>query len=97
MCATGADPTGTKDSTAALQAAIDAAAAHGQPVVVPAGTFLLTSPLKIRNGTHIHVAAGGVLRSSPDLDVLSPGWANASGCPVLHPVRKPRLNSLRPK
>ncbi len=60
----GADPTGTTDSTAAIQAAIDAAGAAGGGVVrLSAGTFLLSLPegkssvLRIRDN-------GVVLRGS---------------------------------
>lgn len=41
----GADPTGSSDSTSAIQAAIDAAGANGGGVVyLPAGTYLLSVP-----------------------------------------------------
>ena len=41
----GADPTGTQDSTAAIQAAIDAAAAGGQGAVeIPAGVYRVSAP-----------------------------------------------------
>ena len=82
-----ADPSGERDTTTAIQSAIDVGAAKGQPVLVPPGTFLVTRPLTIRNGSHLHVQAGGVLRSSPDLDTLVPGWqTNLSNCPKLPPV-----------
>lgn len=41
VLAFGADPTGTNDSTAAIQAAIDAAGA-GDDVYIPAGAFIVT-------------------------------------------------------
>ena len=41
----GADPTGAADSTAAVQHAIDAGAAAGRPVWLPAGTFKITGHL----------------------------------------------------
>jgi polygalacturonase len=66
------DPSGERDTTIAIQSAIDAGSAKGHPVLVPPGTFLVTRPLIIRNGSHLHVQAGGVLRSSPDLDALDP-------------------------
>jgi len=42
----GADPTGGADSTAAFQAALNAAA-EGQSVYAPAGNYLISSPLTI--------------------------------------------------
>ena len=39
----GADPTGTNDSTTAIQAAINAAAPVGRAVFVPAGTYKITA------------------------------------------------------
>lgn len=41
----GADPTGTNDSTSAIQNAVTAAASSGQPVYIPAGTYKITSAL----------------------------------------------------
>lgn len=45
----GADPTGTADSTAAIQAALNAATA-GQAVLVPPGTYKTNTVLTIPNG-----------------------------------------------
>eukprot|EP01047_Picozoa_sp_COSAG01_P043238 COSAG01_NODE_3828_length_5655_cov_3.721742_11_plen_316_part_00 len=83
-----ADPSGQRDATAAVQAAIDEAASRGLAVLVPPGTFLLTAPLQLRSGSHVHVRPGGVLRSTPDLGTLAPSWArsNLSACPKLPPV-----------
>lgn len=39
----GADPTGTNDSTTAIQAAINAAAPVGRAVFIPAGTYKITA------------------------------------------------------
>jgi len=62
---TGADPSGKKLSTSALQKAIDAAAARagGGTVLVPAGVFL-TGTLKMRSHVTLHLAPGAVLRGS---------------------------------
>ena len=46
----GADPTGTNDSTAAIQAALNTAA-QGQPVYLPPGTYKTTSPLTLPPGS----------------------------------------------
>lgn len=43
----GADPTGTNDSTAAIQAALNAVPSTGAVVVIPAGTYKTTSTLNI--------------------------------------------------
>ena len=47
----GADPTGVNDSTSAFNQAISAANAAGESVWIPAGTFLISSPLQISAGT----------------------------------------------
>jgi len=44
----GADPTGVADSTAAISATVTAAAAAGRPVLIPAGTYRVTSTLDWR-------------------------------------------------
>jgi hypothetical protein len=49
----GADSTGVTDSTAAFQAAIEAAQLSARPVYVPAGFYLITDTLDIYNGTQI--------------------------------------------
>lgn len=47
----GADPTGTADSTAYVQAAVNAAAvAGGGPVYVPPGTYLITGTISVPDG-----------------------------------------------
>lgn len=62
---------GVKDNgqvqTEALQAVIDKAASEGGGViVVPRGTYL-TGALFFRQGTHLHVEEGGVLKGSDDI------------------------------
>lgn len=46
-----ADPTGTNDSTSAIQAAINALPAAGGDVVFPCGTYKVSSTLALGNGT----------------------------------------------
>lgn len=46
----GADPTGSKDSSTAIQAAINALAKIGGIVYCPAGTYLINSQINIGNG-----------------------------------------------
>jgi hypothetical protein len=55
----GADPTGVADSTAAIQAALNAAG-KGQIVTLPAGTYSTTSPLTIPAGVVLRGASGPV-------------------------------------
>jgi len=47
----GADPTGTTDSTSAIQAAVDFAEAHGLNVWVPAGTYIVTGHIILNHVT----------------------------------------------
>ncbi|MGB8842010.1 MAG: glycosyl hydrolase family 28-related protein, partial [Aliidongia sp.] len=52
----GADPTGANDSTAAIQAAINAASSSGTPVkevFLPAGTYLVSSLTIAQANVHI--------------------------------------------
>jgi len=49
----GADPTGVASSTAAFQAAIEAAQLSARPVYIPAGFYLITDTLTVYNGTQI--------------------------------------------
>ena len=49
----GADSTGATSSTAAFQAAIEAAQLSARPVYIPAGFYLITDTLNIYNGTQI--------------------------------------------
>ncbi len=61
----GADPTGTRTSTAALQGAIDRTAGTGAVVAVPAGRFV-TGTLLLRSGTRLFLAPGALLQGSED-------------------------------
>jgi Pectate lyase superfamily protein len=51
VLAYGADPTGTADSAAAFRSAIAAAAAAHETVWVPAGRFLIGTPLQVASAT----------------------------------------------
>ena len=50
----GADPTGVKDSTSAIQAAIDASiggdGAMNRPVYIPTGVYRITAPIDLYDG-----------------------------------------------
>jgi hypothetical protein len=66
----GADPTGVADSTAAIQAALNATTA-GQPTALPVGTFLISAPITMASGDELlgshgskHVLTGTVLKLS---------------------------------
>jgi hypothetical protein len=66
----GADPAGVADSTAAIQAALNATSA-GQPTVLPVGTFLISSPITMFSGDELmgshgskHVLTGTILKLS---------------------------------
>ncbi|MGO9503509.1 MAG: glycosyl hydrolase family 28-related protein [Streptosporangiaceae bacterium] len=81
----GADPTGAADSTAAIQAALEAAKA-GQTVYLPTGTYTTSSPIAIppyaclagSPGTAVmgSVAAGSVLQ--PTASFASGSWGIAT-------------------
>lgn len=47
----GADPSGSTDSTAAIQAAVSAAQTSQRPVYFPAGTYKVSSPILIGGGS----------------------------------------------
>src|SRR5215469_15767750 len=49
----GADPSGVADSTAAIQAALNAAS-PGQVVTIPAGTYKTTSVLTVPTGVSLY-------------------------------------------
>jgi polygalacturonase len=61
----GAVGDGRAKDTAALQRALDACAAKGGEVVVPAGTYL-TGSLVVRGGTTVRLTEGATLKGSPD-------------------------------
>jgi hypothetical protein len=80
----GADPTGAADSTAAIQAALNATTA-GQPTAMPVGTFLISSPVTLNSGDELlgshgskHVLTGTTLKLSASFSgaaalILAPG------------------------
>jgi parallel beta-helix repeat protein len=63
----GALGDGHRDDTASLQAAIDALPAEGGTVHVPAGNYLIDTkhPLRLRNRTHLQLAADATLTALP--------------------------------
>jgi hypothetical protein len=62
----GVPADGRGDVTSALQALLDACAAHGGGVVLfPAGLYR-TGPLRIGSGTTVHLAAGARLQAADD-------------------------------
>lgn len=68
----GAVPDGITRNTAAIQKAIDAAAADGGGrVIVPAGVFL-TGTLRLRDHIDLHLEPGAVLLASTDLTDYNP-------------------------
>jgi hypothetical protein len=67
----GADPTGAADSAAALQACITAAAAAGQPVTIPPGTYKTTATLNCKLDGLVIRAPGG-----PDNTIISCATSN---------------------
>jgi hypothetical protein len=90
MLAYGADPTGATDSTAAMQAAINAAIVSnlGAMVIVPPGTYKLSSTVTITSVLGLHVL--GVGHQSKFI------WAGASNVPMfkLADCRKVTLSYL---
>lgn len=62
----GAKGDGRREDTAAVQAAIDACGRRGGgTVLMPAGTYLCGA-IELRSHVTLHLAAGAVLRASPD-------------------------------
>lgn len=57
----GATPGVTADQTAAVQSALDAAAAAGLPTLVPPGTWAMNGALVLAPGADLRMAAGAVL------------------------------------
>ncbi len=81
----GADPTGRRLSTAALQAALDGA--RGGGVVTVVGGRYRSGTLRIPDGATLHVAAGAVLQGSRDPAdyALDPGTRESAGDDTLAP------------
>ena len=61
----GAKGDGTAKDTAAIQAAIDAAAKEGGVVEVPSGTYL-SGTIYLKSGVELHLAENAVLKGSQD-------------------------------
>ncbi len=61
----GADPTGARDATAAIQAALDASIGGGgavnRPVYLPAGEYRVTRTLRFYDSAHRRLSEGGIL------------------------------------
>lgn len=83
----GADPTGVKDSTAAIQAALNACASNGGGIVgIPPGTFLVNSTAGTATPSGYHAESYALLLtdktaivgSGPESIILCPYPANGS-------------------
>jgi len=79
----GADPTGASDSAAAIQAAIDA----GNRIYLPAGTYLITESIILRDNTHIYgdgidatiIQEGGSAADFTNTLFINENWNSATG------------------
>ncbi|MCL6455063.1 MAG: glycoside hydrolase family 55 protein, partial [Alicyclobacillus sp.] len=60
----GADPSGTKDSTTAIQNAVNAAGNRGGTVIFPPGQFLISSPITLQDG--ICITGSGMPQTNPN-------------------------------
>ncbi|WP_207630390.1 MULTISPECIES: glycoside hydrolase family 28 protein [unclassified Actinopolyspora] len=67
----GADPTGQRESTAAIAEAIEAASVKGGTVIFPEGEFL-TGAIHLRSDVNLHVGAGATVRFSQDREDYLP-------------------------
>jgi hypothetical protein len=64
----GAEPNGSANNAAAIQAAVDAAAsAGGGTVVVPAGGVFLAGSFELASNVTLHLEPGSVVLASPDI------------------------------
>ena len=72
----GADPTGANNSQNAFNEAISAANAAGETVWVPAGTYLISSPLQMTSGT---IAGAGNWYTQLDTNMLIDNTSNVAG------------------
>ena len=82
----GAAGDGRTKDTAAVQRAVDAAAAAGGgEVLLPAGTYLSGS-VRLRSGVDLHLAAGAVLRASPDPADYNPDDVAPQNAPSTHDI-----------
>ena len=72
----GADPTGVRDSTSAIQQALLSAAGTSAAktglVLVPAGAYMTTNTLLIGSNTTLFLEAGSVIRSTAGRNLLPP-------------------------
>jgi hypothetical protein len=73
-----ADPTGSRDSTADIQDALNAAS-PGQVVYMPTGTYLVSAPLAVPSGVVLLGDHGNVLSLSGYGTVIAPGSGWAQG------------------
>ena len=77
----GADPTGAADSTAAIQAALNAAV-PGAAVYLPPGVFATTAPLTVPPGVALVSSAANEVATSLDFDsggVIQPSGSFSQG------------------
>ena len=83
VCAYGADPTGAVDSTAAIQAALNAAG-KGQVVYAPTGTYLVSSTLTIPAGVVFRGDAGPNPAYWGDTATVIKAKSSFSGAAILY-------------
>ncbi len=79
VVAYGADPTGSADSTSAIQAAVNAMPASGGRVYLPSGAYKISSTLTIGNGT-----SGAANSTTQNIQFVGAGtgaggWWNGAG------------------
>lgn len=67
----GADPTGLTDSSAAIIGAVSAVSSTGGRVIIPKGTYLISSEIVLGNNISLEASAGAVLKkNSTDFNVI---------------------------
>ena len=81
----GAAGDGITPATAAIQAAVDGAAAVKGMVVVPPGTFL-TAPLFLKSGIEFHLSEGAVLLAVTDEEQYPQVWSRVAGIEMEWPA-----------
>jgi Pectate lyase superfamily protein len=84
----GADPTGARDSAAAFRKAIAVASAAGEPVWIPAGTYVVATPLQVKKATimgagewYAQIEAGSFIDNTTSVT----GPVNLSGFAIVGP------------
>lgn len=95
----GADPTGAKDSTAAIQNAINAGSAQHKAVYLPPGNFTVTAHLMVNNVTLTGPASGTrccTERVSASTVTPPPTPAATSTCPTSRSSARSPTGSTRP-